>query len=99
MDPLQILIVRACAIGDFVLNLPVLIALQKANEHARFTLVGNPSSLELAREFIQVERIHSIDGQPWSRLFYDPVDGLLFDQAIVWMKDPIVATNLEASGL
>jgi len=92
-------VVRACAIGDFVLNLPALVALQTADREARFTLVGNPSSLELAREFVRVDRIHSIDVQPWSRLFYETVPALEFDTAVVWMKDPVVANNLAASGI
>ncbi len=92
------LIVRACAIGDFVSNLPALTALQQRLD-ARFTLVGNPSSLELAREFVPVDAIYSIDLQPWSRLFYEPIGGLEFDNAVVWMKDPVVANNLSASGI
>src|SRR5882762_6411976 len=67
---------------------------------ARFTLVGNPSTLELAREFVAVEAVYSIESQPWSRLFYEPVPELLkFDSAIVWMKDPSVAGNLQVSGI
>jgi heptosyltransferase-3 len=93
------LIVRACAIGDFVLNLSALVALQNTRPEARFTLVGNASTLELAREFVPVDRIHSIDLQPWSRLFYEPLPNLEFDNAIVWMKDPVVANNLSASGV
>lgn len=93
------LIVRACAVGDFVLNLPALIALQEIHRDTQFTLVGNPSRLELAREFVAVEGIHSIDAQPWSSLFQETLVDLEFDNAIVWMKDPIVATNLAASGV
>jgi len=96
---LKTLVVRACAIGDFVLNLPVLSVLQQKAPQMRFTLVGNPSSLDLAREFIAVDRIHSIDVQPWARLFYESVKNLDFDMAIVWMKDPVVANNLRASGI
>jgi ADP-heptose:LPS heptosyltransferase len=66
---------------------------------ARFTLVGNPSTLELAREFVAVESIRSIESPPWSRLFYQPVPELEFDSAIVWMKDPTVAANLRLSGI
>ena|SRR5436190_10381797 len=95
---LKILIIRTCAVGDCVLNLPALSALQRRHE-ARFTLVGNPSSLELAREFINVDAIHSIDVQPWRRLFYERIQGLEFDRAVVWMKDRIVAENLIASGI
>jgi ADP-heptose:LPS heptosyltransferase len=93
------LIIRTCAVGDFVLNLPALIALQKVHPAARFTLVGNRPALELAREFIAVEAIASIEGPPWARLFYEAIPDMEFDSAIVWMKDPIVADNLRASGI
>jgi len=66
---------------------------------ARFTLVGNPSTLELARDFVAVESIYSIESQPWSRLFYESIPELKFDSAIVWMKDPTVASNLGSSGI
>lgn len=95
----KILIVRACAIGDFVLNLPALQALQNARTGARFTLVGYPSTLELAREFISVDGIFSIESAVWSRLFYEPVPGLNFDSAIVWMKEPVIAEHLRLSGI
>ena len=96
---MKILIVRTCAVGDFVLNLPAIIALQKMHSYARFALVGNPSTLDLARNFIAVDAIHSVELQPWARLFYEPIPDLQFDRAIVWMKDPVVAENLSASGI
>jgi ADP-heptose:LPS heptosyltransferase len=95
----RILIVRACAIGDFVLNLQALRALHAVRHDARFTLVGYPTTLELAREFVPVEAVHSIEIDPWPRLFYEAIPGLSFDSAIVWMKDPVVAENLRASGV
>lgn len=95
----KVLIVRTCAIGDFVFNLPVLLALQRNFPDARFTLVGNQSTLDLAKEFVAVTATHSIDVSPWSRLFYEPLPDLEFDRAIVWMKDPVVAENLRASGI
>ena len=95
----KLLIVRTCAIGDFVLNFPSLIALQKIYPNARFTLVGNPGPLELTREFIPVENVYSIELPPWSHLFYEAVADLEFDLAIVWMKDPVVAENLRLSGI
>jgi heptosyltransferase-3 len=95
----KILIVRACGVGDFVVNLPALIALQKIDPDSRFTLVGNPSNLELATEFVELDAVHSIEAQPWARLFYEALPGLEFDRAIVWMKDPVVADNLLASGI
>src|SRR5579883_1071904 len=96
---MKVFIVRACAIGDFVFNLPALLGLQQVYPSARFTLVGNPSTLELARPFVAVDAVHSIDLQPWSRLFYEPIPDLEFDAAIVWMKDPTVAENLARSGV
>src|SRR5215468_5431158 len=95
----KILVIRACAIGDFVLNLPALIRLQERYGDAGFVLVGNRSSLELARDFVTVEAIHSIEAQPWSQLFYERISPADFDAAVVWMKDPVVANNLSASGI
>ncbi len=95
----KILIVRACAIGDFVLNLPALRALSQARGNTPFVLVGYPSTLALAREFLPVEAIHSIESQTWSRLFHEPIPDLDFDSAVVWMKDPTVADNLRLSGI
>jgi ADP-heptose:LPS heptosyltransferase len=95
----RILVIRACAIGDFVLNLPALIALQEKRQDVTFTLVGNPSSLELAQDFVPVDAIHSIDVRRWSRLFHQPIEDIDFELAIVWMKDPVVADNLVRSGV
>ena len=95
----RVLIVRACAIGDFVLNLPVLRALSLREPNARFTLVGYPETLSLAKAIIPVEAIHSIESPPWASLFAGPVPGLDFDAAWVWMKDPAVADHLRESGV
>jgi heptosyltransferase III len=97
----RVLIVRACAIGDFVLNLPALRALSLANPEARFTFVGYPSTLALSRTFLPVEAIYSIESPPWSSLFIEALPGLPmhFDSAYVWMKDPIFADNLERTGV
>jgi hypothetical protein len=93
------LIIRACAIGDFVLNLPAITALHERYRDARITLVGNRSTLKLAGEFLPVDGIHSIDVQPWPRLFYEAIPELGFDSAVVWMKDSVVATYLVESGV
>ena len=58
---LNILIIRACAVGDLVLNLPALQALQLSNPDARFVLVGYPERLEIARRFIRVASVHSLE--------------------------------------
>jgi ADP-heptose:LPS heptosyltransferase len=96
---MRILIIRACAIGDFVLHLPALRALAAAQPSARFTLVGYPATLALARTFIPVETIASIEVQPWAGLFAGPLTGLHFDVAWVWMGNPAVAESLRASGV
>jgi len=95
----RFLIVRACAIGDFVLNLPALRAIRAAYSQARFTLVGYPGTLALAHSFLPVDAIHSIENRPWSALFQGPLDDLSFDAAWVWMKDPVFAENLRESGI
>jgi len=95
----RVLIVRACAIGDFVLNLPVLRALALGDPHARFTLVGYPEILSVATGLIPVEAIHSIESPPWSNLFAGPVPNLGFDTAWVWMKESVVADHLRESGV
>ena len=95
----RVLIVRACAIGDFVLNLPVLRAIALEEPHARFTLVGYPEVLILAKGFIPIEAIHSIESPPWSRLFSGTVSRLSYDKAWVWMKDPTFAEHLRDSGV
>jgi ADP-heptose:LPS heptosyltransferase len=94
----RILVVRACAIGDFILNLPALRAISQQNPDARFTLVGYPDILSLAKRFIPIEAIHSIESPPWSTLFARPVPDLHFDAAWVWMKDPVMADHLRGSG-
>ena len=81
------------------MNLPALTTLNKLNPNAQFTLIGNVVSLELAREFVPVENVFSIESPPWSRLFYEALPDLEFDSAIVWMKDPTVAENLRLSGI
>jgi ADP-heptose:LPS heptosyltransferase len=92
-------VVRACAIGDFVLHLPALRALAAAHPAARFTLVGYPETLMLARTFLPVEAIYSIETRPWSLLFETPLNDVAFDAAWVWMKNPVVADNLKRSGV
>ena len=96
---MRILIVRACAVGDFVLHLPALRALATALPSARFTLVGYPATLALARTFLPVEEIHPIEAQPWASLFHSPIALTGFDSAWVWMKDPVIAENLRLSGV
>jgi heptosyltransferase III len=96
---MHFLIVRACAIGDFVLHLPALRALAAAHPGAGFTLVGYPATLALARTFLPVEAIYSLESQPWASLFGSPLRDLHYDAAWVWMKDPAVAENLKKSGI
>ena len=98
----RVLIVRACAVGDFVVNLPAIQALARFMENVEFTLAGYPATLQVAECFVRVKAIHSIDTPPWSDLFnrpVSPVSGLDFDAAVVWMRDPSFAGNLRASGI
>jgi ADP-heptose:LPS heptosyltransferase len=96
---MRFLVIRACAIGDFVLHLPAARALAAAYPGATFTLVGYPETLILARTFLPVEAIHSIEVQPWTSLFRTHLPDLRFDAAWVWMNDPVVAENLRKSGI
>ena len=98
----RILIVRACAVGDFVLNLPALRALALQHPNCRFTLVGYPEKLALSRIFLPIEEIHSIETLPWSDLFAGPWKYSTppqFDAAYVWMKADAFAENLRRSGV
>jgi ADP-heptose:LPS heptosyltransferase len=98
----RILIVRACAVGDFVLNLPALRALALQHPDCRFTLVGYPEKLALAEIFLPIEAIHSIETSPWSDLFVGPwthSTPLRFDAAYVWMKADAFAQNLRRSSV
>jgi ADP-heptose:LPS heptosyltransferase len=95
----RILIVRVCAIGDFILNIPALRAIAAQSPDAAFTLVGNPDTLSLAGEFIPVAAVHSIESPPWNRLFVQPLPNLNFDSAWIWMKDPTLANHLRESGI
>jgi heptosyltransferase III len=99
IESMRFLIIRACAIGDFVLHLPALRALASAYPQATFTLVGYPATLTLARSFLPVDAIHSLESQPWSGLFTAPITVQGFDAAWVWMKDETVAENLRKSGI
>lgn len=96
---MRFLVIRACAIGDFVLHLPALRAMALTHPQASFTLVGYPATLALARTFLPIDAIHSIESQPWSGLFTGIVPAGDFDAAWVWMKDATVAENLRRSGI
>jgi hypothetical protein len=61
--------------------------------------VGYPATLALARAFIPVEHIYSIEAQPWAGLFVGPTTIPRFDAAWVWMREPSVASNLKQSGI
>jgi ADP-heptose:LPS heptosyltransferase len=95
----RVLAVRACAVGDFVLNLPAIQALSNSLGGAEFTFAGYPTTLQLAQHFVRVKAVRSIDTPPWSHLFNRPMPDLDFDMAVVWMKDPAIAANLRASGV
>src|SRR6185436_12412396 len=58
-----------------------------------------PERLDLARRFIRVESVHSLEIEPWNRLFRGPTEIVNVDRAIVWMKSPIISENLKRSGI
>jgi ADP-heptose:LPS heptosyltransferase len=96
----NVLIFRACAVGDFVLNLPALEALQENIPEVQLTLVGYPHILDLARDFVRVSSVQDIEKEPWRRLFHEPIGPLEgYDRAIVWISDGTLARNLELSAV
>ena len=105
----HILILRAGAIGDFVLTLPALAALRQAFPNARLTLVGNASAAPLALRCGYADAIHSID-ETWVSDLFDASGRHSaelrrrladVDLAVVWLRDPDgpVAANLRALGV
>ncbi|HZQ97608.1 MAG TPA: glycosyltransferase family 9 protein [Chloroflexota bacterium] len=88
-------VVRAGALGDFVVTLPALRALVEARGPLR--LVGNAGAGTLAPELFA--ELHSVDDPAWVGLFADggalPTDR---GDVVVLMRDPSVAARLGAAG-
>jgi ADP-heptose:LPS heptosyltransferase len=90
----RFLIIRPGALGDTLLSLPALRALQERYPRARLDLVGYPAVLRLAELAVRVDTIHSIDRAIFSSLFGDrllpELRALLgwYDLVIAWVHDP-----------
>jgi ADP-heptose:LPS heptosyltransferase len=105
----RILLLRAGAIGDFILTLPALAALRAAWPEARIVLFGHPRTHELALAAHVVDEVRSIDAADVARLHIWPAaisrdfSSLLksFDLAVSWLSDPdeVVCRNLRNEGI
>lgn len=91
--PRRVLVVRAGAIGDFVLTLPALVALRRAYPLARLHLVGNRAAAVLALESGTVDAVYSFD-DAWVARLFTPTPAAAtapladVDFAVVWLRDP-----------
>lgn len=68
-SPGKILVIRGGAIGDFILTLPVLSALQEQFPAIHRELLGYPRIAELALAAGLVDRVQSIDARPMASFF------------------------------
>ena len=107
--PRHVFVLRAGAIGDFILTLPALAALRHAFPSARLTLVGNPRAAPLALRVGYADAVHSVDEAWVARLFGASLDlptdvrGHLagVDLAVVWLRSPDgpIAASLRSLGV
>lgn len=67
----RILVIRAGAVGDFVVTLPVLDALRKRWPGAQIEVVGHPRIAGLALEAGIVDRVSRFEDPVWSALFVE----------------------------
>jgi heptosyltransferase-2 len=105
----RILVIRGGAIGDFVLILPALAALRKANPDAHIEILGYKHIAELVNNRFYANSIRSIEYGPLSRFFAR--DGDLasdlkdyfasFDPVISYLYDPdkIFENNVRRCGV
>jgi len=103
----NLLVLHAGAVGDFLLSLPALTCLGRKFPGAGITLACNPVLRELVREFLRFECV-SIDDARLAGLFVDDGDPggpreLLGrnDLAVLWLEDAsgVVAANLRRLGV
>lgn len=103
METNRILLVRPCALGDFVLTLPVVYALKRVFPDSEVVLLGKPSHRELAPQWISSALDYS--SSEFTPLFGTPTEELRellggFGLAIVYLPDDgTVEGNLEACGV
>ncbi len=105
----EILIVRPCAIGDFIQTLPAIRTLRNFFPFARIEIVGNISTIELANNEYYADSIDRFDRPDFAPLFAEnsklPESTInylqKFDLAISYLKDEhhIFANNLQKCGV
>ncbi len=108
-SPRHVLVLRAGAIGDFILTLPALVALRAAYPEARVRLVGNSAAVPLALDSGLVDAACSFDAA-WVTHLFAPAPSSLqelepaladIDLAIVWLRNPAspVVDSLRGLGI
>src|SRR4030095_4389640 len=105
----RILVIRGCAIGDFILTLPALKALRDARPQAHMEILGYKHIAVLAEERFYAQAVHSIEYGPLARFFArnsEPPAELAdyfasFDLIVSYLYDPdwIFETNLRRCGV
>ena len=65
----RILVIRAGAVGDFILALPLLEAVRNAHAGAEIHILGYPPIAELARGRRLADDVHRVDAPAWAPLF------------------------------
>jgi ADP-heptose:LPS heptosyltransferase len=104
----RILVIRGGAIGDFILTLPAIGALRRANPDARIEVLGYKHIAELANNRFYANSVRSIEYGPLSRFFAKEAELSSelkdyfagFDLVISYLFDPdeIFENNLRRCG-
>jgi len=104
MEAKRILLIRPCALGDFVLTMPVLYVLEEHFPQAEITLVGNPQHKDLASGLLDSALDYS--SAQFTSLFSDPDESLRgwlaqFDLALCYLpdEDGRLRANLRKAGI
>ena len=105
----RMLVVRGGALGDLILTLPAVAALQMANPDAQIEVLGNSGYQSLLRECAKVAATHVLDAAALAPFFSQAAtlpDRLAkwfasFDLVISYLHDPdrIFETNIRATGV
>jgi heptosyltransferase-3 len=105
----RILVIRGGALGDFILTLPAIGALRRANADARIEVLGYKHIAELANNRCYANSVRSIEYGPLSRFFAKDAElsselkdyFASFDLVISYLFDPdeIFENNLRRCGV
>lgn len=102
----RILVARGGAIGDFILTLPVIVALKAALPAARLDILANRQVASLAIDAAQIGQLHFLDHPRFAPFFSPPglPDNRIFqryDLVVSYLNDPhkIFETNVRAAGV